>query len=264
MSNWRWCVTDSDGKVIKGWYEDNGKWYCLDEENGTMKTGWFYDKKDSNWYYLDETTGEMKTGWIQLKGIWYYLEPTGNGHKGACYIDCTSTINGKLYTFDKDGHLVENSIVSDNCINFVKSWEGFYADKYYDCVGVLTQGYGLTGDEIANLPNTISEETASSLLKEVINSKYATVIKVDLDSKGVTLKQNEFDALVSFSYNCGTGALFGSTLYKNVVSGIRDFGKITANFQVWSNGGGKRIEGLYRRRTKEAAMFLNADYTGNI
>lgn len=38
---------------------------------------------------------------------------------------------------------------------------------------------------------------------------------------------------------------------------------ITANFQAWSNGGGQRIEGLYRR-TKESAMFLNADYTGNV
>lgn len=263
MSNWKWCATDSTGKIIKGWYKDNEKWYHLNEETGVMDTGWFQDK-DSHWYYLDEVNGDMKTGWIQLKGIWYYLEPNSNGYQGSCYIDCTSTISGKSYTFDKDGHLVENSLVSDNCINFVKSWEGFYADKYYDCVGVLTQGYGLTGDEIAKLPNTISEETASNLLKEVINSKYATVVKADLDSKCIKLKQNEFDALVSFSYNCGTGALFGSTLYKNVVAGIRDLDKITANFQAWSNGGGKRIEGLYRRRTKEAAMFLKADYTGNI
>jgi len=39
---------------------------------------------------------------------------------------------------------------------------------------------------------------------------------------------------------------------------------LIANFQAWSNGGGRRIEGLYRRRTKEAAMFLNSDYTGNV
>jgi lysozyme len=262
MSNWKWCVTDEEGKVIKGWYEDNEKWYYLDEENGTMKTGWFKDK-DDNWYYLDEITGEMKTGWIKLKGIWYYLEPTSTGTKGACYINCTVTIDGKEYTFNEDGHMLDNSLVSDNLIDFVKSFEGFFANKYYDCVGVLTQGYGMTGAEIENLPDAISEETASDMLKDLINKNYATVVKKDLDSKGVTLKGNELDALVSFAYNCGTGALLGSTLYRNVVAGIRDSDTITANFQAWSNGGGQRIEGLYRRRTKEANIFLNGDYTGN-
>ncbi len=58
--------------------------------------------------------------------------------------------------------------------------------------------------------------------------------------------------------------ILGSTLYKNVCAGIRDKNTITSNFQAWSNCGGKRIEGLYRRRTKEAAMFLNGDYTGNV
>lgn len=264
MSQWKWCVTDDSGKVIKGWYQTkDGKWYHLSEDNGTLDTGWFQDK-DKRWYYLDEKNGDMKTGWIQLKGIWYYLEPTSNGYMGSCYIDCTATIDGKSYSFDKDGHMIENSLVSDKGVNFVKSWEGFYPNKYYDCVGVLTQGYGMTGSEIANLPASISEETASNMLKELINSKYATVIKNDLNSKGVSLKQNEFDALVSFAYNCGTGALLGSTLYKNVCNGVRNSVTITSNFQAWSNGGGKRIEGLYRRRTKEANMFLNSDYTGNV
>ena len=264
MSNWKWCITDDNKKVIKGWYEDKGKWYYLDEENGTMKTGWFKDK-DNNWYYLDEINGDMKTGWIQLKGIWYYLEPSSNGYKGKCYIDCTATIEGKTYTFNKDGHMLENSLVSNELIDFVKSFEGFYPNKYYDCVGVLTQGYGLTGKEIEDLPDSISEEQASNLLKEVINKNYATTIKGDLDLKGVILKQNEFDALVSFAYNCGTDALLNqSTLYKNVLKGVRDSATIISNFQSWSNGGGKRIEGLYRRRTKEAKLFLNADYTGNV
>jgi len=94
--------------------------------------------------------------------------------------------------------------------------------------------------------------------------KYAPVVKADLDLRSVTLAQNEFDALVSMAYNIGTGGLLGSTLYKNVVAGVKDSATITANFQAWSNGGGQRIEGLYRRRTKEVAMFLNGDYTGNV
>ncbi len=263
MSQWKWCVTDDSGKVIKGWYQDKGdnKWYHLDETTGAMNTGWFQDK-DKRWYYLDENDGDMKTGWIQLKGIWYYLEPSSNGYEGACYVNCTATIDGKEYTFDENGHMLEKSLVSNALIDFIKSWEGFYSTPYFDEVGVKTLGYGMTGEEIDGI-DSVTEEQASEMLKKLVNNKYAPVIKNDLDSKGIVLKQNEFDALVSFAYNCGTAGLLGSTLYKNVVSGIRDSETITANFQAWSNGGGQRIEGLYRRRTKEANMFLNADYTGN-
>ncbi|NFI04332.1 cell wall-binding protein [Clostridium botulinum] len=261
MSNWKWCIQGSDGKVIKGWYEDNGTWYYLNDE-GIMQTGWMKDK-DSRWYYLD-SNGAMKTGWIKDKGKWYYLEPSSTGFKGEMYGNRTAIIDGKSYKFDCTGAWIEDSLVSSKGIDFIKSWEGFYPNKYYDCVGVLTQGYGLTGKEIEDLPATITEEKATELLKDWINKKYAPVIKKDLASKGVYLKQNEFDALVSFEYNCGTTGLLGSTLYKNVVAGIRDKDTITSNFQAWSNGGGKRIEGLYRRRTKEADMFLNADYTGNL
>ncbi len=123
-------------------------------------------------------------------------------------------------------------------------------------------GYGMTGEEIEGIEN-VTEEQATNMLRDWIESKYSPLIKQDLDSKGIELKQNEFDALVSMAYNVGTAGLLGSTLYKNVVAGVRDTNTITANFQLWSNAGGKRLEGLYRRRTKEAAMFLNADYTGN-
>jgi len=187
MSQWKWCATDDNGKVIKGWYKDN----------------------------------------------------------------------------DKDGHLLETSLVSDKLIDFIKSWEGFSATPYYDEVGVKILGYGMTGDEIDGI-ESITESEAAEMLKDLINKKYAPAIKADLDSKGVSLKQNEFDALVSFAYNCGIAGLLGSTLYQNVVWGVRDFNTIKFNFLAWCNGGGKIIEGLCGRRTKEAKMFLNEEYTGNV
>ncbi|NFM12021.1 cell wall-binding protein [Clostridium botulinum] len=260
MSNWKWCVQGTNGKVIKGWYEDNGTWYYLNDE-GVMQTEWMKDK-DGRWYYLD-SNGAMKTGWLKDKGKWYYLETNSTGYKGEMYGNRTALIDGKEYSFNDSGSWVEDSLVSSKCIDFIKSWEGYFAKPYYDCVGVKTLGYGMTGKEIEGV-DYATEEQASNMLKEWIEKKYAPVIKKDLESKNVNLKQHEFDALVSFSYNCGTTGLLGSTLYRNVCSGIRDKDTITSNFQAWSNGGGKRIEGLYRRRTKEAAMFLNGDYTGNI
>ncbi|NFN81199.1 cell wall-binding protein [Clostridium botulinum] len=263
MSNWKWCVEGQDGTITKGWYEDNSEWYYL-KDNGTMATGWIKDK-DGRWYYLDKS-GAMKTGWLKDNDKWYYLEPNSTGYKGEMYGNRTALIDGKSYEFNSTGAWIEDSLVSDKCIDFIKSWEGFEKEgkKYYDCVGVLTQGYGMTGKEIEKLPDQISECEATKLLKEWINKKYAPIVKKGLESKAINLKQHEFDALVSFAYNCGTAGLLSSTLYKNIVAGIRDKNTITSNFQAWSNGGGKRIEGLYRRRTKEAAMFLNVDYTGNV
>ncbi|NFS12595.1 cell wall-binding protein [Clostridium botulinum] len=260
MSQWKWCVENQDGTITKGWYEDNGKWYYL-KDNGTMATGWMKDK-DGRWYYLDES-GAMKTGWLKDKGKWYYLEPSSTGFKGELYGNRTATIDGKSYKFDSSGAWIEDSLVSSKCIDFIKSWEGYYSKPYIDCVGVKTLGYGMTGKEVEGL-DYVTEEQATSMLRNLIENKYAPPIKKDLDSKNITLKQNEFDALVSFAYNCGIAGLLGSTLYRNVCSGIRDKNTIISNFQAWSNGGGRRLEGLYRRRTKEAAMFLDGDYTGNV
>lgn len=261
-NNWKWCVEDDNKNIVKGWYENNGKWYYL-KDNGVMAENEWIQDKDNRWYYLGYN-GEMQTGWFKspTSGKWYYLEKSSNGYKGSMYTDGKYIIDGKEQCFDTNGAWIEEKLVSSKCIEFIKSWEGYYSEPYYDCVGVKTLGYGMTGEEIKGI-EYVTKQEATEMLKDLLNKKYAPIIKADLDSKGIILKQNEFDAFVSFSYNCGTAGLLSSTLYKNVVAGIRDSNTITSNFQAWSNGNGKRIEGLYRRRTKEAAMFLNSDYTGN-
>ena len=274
--NWKWF---ENGRQITGWFlspEDNRYYYLCSD---TVQTEWFQDS-DGRWYYFSPKKqiidgkqyylGQMITGWIEYNGKQCYLydgsRPDLGIYRGQLLQDGTYTMPynpNKKYTFDKDGYLVENnSLVSDACIDFIKSWEGYYATPYYDCVGVKTLGYGMTGEEIEGI-GYVTEEQATQMLKDWINKKYAPPIKKDLDSKGVTLKSNEFHSLVSFAYNCGVGALLGSTLYKNICNGVRDENTIISNFTAWSNGGGHRIEGLYRRRCKEANMFLYGDYTGN-
>lgn len=147
------------------------------------------------------------------------------------------------------------NLVSKECIAFIKKFEGFSATVYNDMVGVPTLGYGMTGKEIKGLTK-VTEVQASDMLTRLVNDNYATPIKKDLDSKKVLLNQNQFDALVSMAYNVGVGGVLSSTLYKNVVKGIRDKSTITSNFQAWSNAGGVRVKGLFRRRTEEANMFL--------
>ena len=267
---WKWCLKDADGKIIKGWYQDDsGNWYHLDETDGTMNTGWFQDvKDDGRWYYFNDS-GIMQTGWLQLNGIWFYLETDSTGHKGECYMNRTAAIAGKSYTFDADGHMTEtgtNGCVSADLVNFTKVKEGFYSEPYYDIAGVKTIGYGMTGAEIDGL-TYISEPDAAQKLTDLLNNSYAAPLKSDLDSKGVQLKQNQFDALVDLAYNIGVEAVLSSTIYNKVCAGETNPSVITASFCMWDkamvNGRLQDVAGLLTRRNQEAYMYLYNVYSMN-
>ena len=254
MANWKWCLVDESGTLLKGWQSHCDKWYYLND-NGVMQVGWLQDK--DNWYYLNPN-GDMMIGWLKLNNVWYYF-----GTNGVMYENCTCVINGKEYTFNSDGVLFEDSssLISDALVDFVKKYEGFSATAYDDSTGVMTIGYGTTNKAQVAL-GTITEAQAVSFLKEEINAM-AKKIKTNLDSNGVALTQYQFDALCSFAYNCGTGALFGSTLYRRVLNGVRD-SSLKNNFTAWSKAGGKTMQGLLNRRIEEYNMFANADYIRNL
>jgi lysozyme len=79
----------------------------------------------------------------------------------------------------------------------------------------------------------------------------------------VRLKQDQFDAVVSFAYNCGLPALGGSTLLKRLNAG--DFGAAALEFHKWNKAKGKVLRGLVRRRASEALLFQgirDLDYDG--
>lgn len=182
---------------------------------------------------------------------------SGKFKEGQALQDITTTIDGKSYTFDNDCYVVD-SLVTDKLVEFIKSYEG-YSNKVYKCsAGVSTIGYGTTRKECIAKGICNKDEATQWLIEDI------EVAAKAVKNKGVSLKQHEFDALVSFAYNCGTSALFSSTLWKNVKAGVRTENLIKSYFQSWSYAGKKKLEGLYKRRTKEANMFLYADYRGNI
>jgi lysozyme len=79
----------------------------------------------------------------------------------------------------------------------------------------------------------------------------------------VPLKQHQFDALVSFCYNCGEGNLRKSTLLRKVNAG--DFAGAAQEFKKWVKAGGTTLKGLVRRRNSESLMFQgkrDSDYDG--
>lgn len=262
MGKWCWCLVKEDNSLSTGWQLVGGDYYYF-YPNGQMSCNeWLH--LGNEWFKIDET-GKMITGWYQENNKWYYLETQSNGHKGAMYSKGKFSIEYKDYTFNEDGSLFDGNYVSDKCVEFVKVMEGFFANKYDDGCGVITQGYGCTGEEISSWGNSVTEEEASKKLIDLLNNKYAPLIKAELENKGVNLKQNEIDALISMAYNIGTGGVIGSTLFKDICSGVKDETKITREFQAWSkgeiNGVLTTIKGLYKRRTLEANMFLNGDYS---
>ena len=67
-------------KVRYQWEQVNGRWYAFDEQ-GYLKTGFFYDAGYDGWFYVDENAG-MHTGWFQINGKWYYFKDVSDGTRG--------------------------------------------------------------------------------------------------------------------------------------------------------------------------------------
>lgn len=146
--------------------------------------------------------------------------------------------------------------ISSSGIQVVKHFEGLFLKSYRDPVGVWTIGYGHTG-AAAKPGNVISEDEAVVLLQGDLEEYEKTVEKfVDTN-----LSQQQFDALVSFSFNVGGGAFAGSTLRKKLNLG--DFEAAAKEFGRWNKGtvDGVKVElaGLTRRRKSERRLFESGD-----
>lgn len=184
---------------------------------------------------------------------------TADGMVGASTLKALKKSGSTTPTQPTKPTTPKGSLVSNKLVDFIKDYEKFSSKAYDDGTGVMTIGYGTTRKECV-AKGTCTKEEATKWFHEDLNA-FSKKIKNELDKKKVTLKQCEFDALASFAYNCGVGALINkSTLWKNVIAGVRDSKTITANFQAWCNANGKRSNGLYKRRTQEANMFLKGVY----
>ena len=141
----------------------------------------------------------------------------------------------------------ENMETSQNGIELIKEFEGRRLGAYQDSVGVWTIGYGHTKDVWEE--RLIIKSTADRLLAEDLAEfeKYLdSLVKVELN-------QNQFDALISWTFNLGVGNLIESTLLKKLNAG--DYDAIPDEIRRWNKAGGEVLEGLVRRREAEAALF---------
>ena len=141
-------------------------------------------------------------------------------------------------------------IPSESIKSKIKQFEGLCLTATRCTAGVPTIGYGHTGPEV-RMGQKISKEKAEEIFSK----------DIDKFSKGVQdllppdISQCQFDALVSFAFNCGLGALKTSTLLKKVKANPND-PDIRIQFLRWTHAGGKKLLGLVRRRTMEADHYF--------
>lgn len=139
-------------------------------------------------------------------------------------------------------------------VSLIKSFEGCRLKAYKCPAGVWTIGYGHTAG--VKEGDTITQAQADDYLRNDL-AKYEKAV---LNYDGIYhFNQNQFDALVSFTYNCGVGNL------KNLTqSGKRTLAQISVKLLLYNKAGGVVLRGLQRRRAAEKKLFdapINSDKT---
>ena len=140
--------------------------------------------------------------------------------------------------------------VSDEGIDLIREFEGCVLHAYPDpATGgePWTIGFGHTRG--VKPGDTCTREQALEWLREDVDWAEACVRA----NVKVPLEQHQFDALVSFTFNCGAGA-FGSSTMLKLING-RNMAAAAAQFGRWINGPNGPMPGLVRRRGAERAMF---------
>jgi lysozyme len=144
---------------------------------------------------------------------------------------------------------------SENGIRLIQEFEGLRLTSYLCSAGVPTIGYGSTfyadGTKV-KLKETITRDEANKLLKDTLKGFEGSVIGLLNKTK---VNQNQFDALVSFTFNLGAGNLAKSQLLRFIKANPND-PKIAAEFAKWNRAGGEVSTGLVRRRKKEAQLYF--------
>lgn len=142
--------------------------------------------------------------------------------------------------------------VSPQGVDLICGFEGLELKAYDDGVGVCTIGYGTTiyphGKAVQYGDTCTIEQAKNYMQYDLRRFEQAVTAAVN-----VPLNQNQFDALLSLSYNIGIGAFKNSTLLK--LLNASDYHAASDQFDVWIKAGGKTVQGLVNRRAVEKLLF---------
>ena len=148
-----------------------------------------------------------------------------------------------MYIIGKDNGMK----TSDVGIELIKEFEGCKQVAYQDSVGVWTIGYGHTKDVYEGQLSI--KKTCERFLAEDI-AEFEDYVEAIVE---VSLSQNQFDALVAWTFNLGPGNLLKSTMLRKLNEG--DYDAVPDEMRRWNKAGGEVLNGLVRRRDAEANLF---------
>jgi lysozyme len=138
---------------------------------------------------------------------------------------------------------------SNSGIAMIEQHEGFRSTVYLDVAGNPTIGYGHMLKPGETFPHGVTQEQATALLRaDLADAEHAVNTFVT-----VPLTQNQFDALVDWTYNLGAGSLQESTLLELLNKG--DYAGVPAQMLRWDQADGKVVPGLLARRQDEAKLW---------
>ena len=190
-----------------------------------------------------------------MKQIFDFLRKISSGKLTQKQVEAADKLIATAYD-DVAGMLgiaIDVMSISQNGINLLSSFEGCELVAYLCPAKVWTIGFGTTV-----YPNGVKVKKGDSCTLEQAKQFKAHDLKrfekTVSDLVKIPLTQNQFDALVSLTYNIGTGAFEKSTLLKKLNAG--DYQGAADQFTVWNKGGGKVLQGLVNRRAKEKEVFL--------
>jgi|TARA_R100000808_G_scaffold1003_1_gene4785 lysozyme len=137
-------------------------------------------------------------------------------------------------------------------IALIKKFEGLELDSYQCSANVWTLGYGHTQGVAEG--DSCSEEEAEIILVNDLK-EFETYVNALVD---VELDQNQFDALVAWTFNLGPTNLRTSTLLKKLNDG--EYHNVPSEIKRWNRAGGQVLDGLIRRREAEALLFAGEQW----
>jgi len=140
---------------------------------------------------------------------------------------------------------------SQKGIDLIKAHEGCRLEAYVCPAGKNTIGYGHTGKDVFPGMN-ITQGRAEDLLAKDLE-RFEVLINQFVTSP---INQDQFDALVSFTYNIGGTAFINSTLLK-VINKAPDDWAVGTELMRWIRGGGKVLDGLVNRRKAECDLYFS-------
>ena len=146
--------------------------------------------------------------------------------------------------------------ISQKGIDLIKDFEGFRSKPYLCPAGIPTIGYGATyytnGKKVSLNDRPITKANAEMLLRMHLRHYENAVKRYARED----ISQTQFDALTSFTYNLGPGALRRSTLLKKVNRNPSDKG-IAYQFSRWVRANGRVLKGLQKRRKAESNLYFS-------